>query len=118
MTYGEAHIFVLLSDWVVEGNKTRSIPVPDHIPRMKPDEAAAYYNKKIATEFKRLGYEKKVKSVQAVEIIQELEEEEQDFLCVISDFEINFPSLLKEVRDETNKMIRREALKISRIIND
>lgn len=96
MTYGEAHIFVLLSNWVVKGNTTLSVPLPPHNPRMKEDEALKYYGSKLKLVFEDSGYIKK-----------EIQK---------SDFEIRFPILLSEVQVKTKAMIKREVRKNNKLL--
>ena len=110
MTYGEAHIFVLLSDLVVIGNRTMSIQIPEHKPRMNRKEALSYYGNKIATEFHRLGYVKKAMTEYAPEPLKMQQN--------ISDFDIKFPIVLRAVRHETNKMIRHEARKNIKLLKE
>lgn len=59
MTYGEAYTYVMLSDWVNDGGKTKSVDIPNHLPRMGRAEAFEYYGKKFRDAFKELGYQQK-----------------------------------------------------------
>lgn len=61
-TYGEAHIYVLMSDWIMDGKKTVSVKTPPHKPRMGKAEAGVYYTDKINKEFIRLGYKREIRA--------------------------------------------------------
>ena len=90
-SYGEA--------WFQTKEKVNSIEVKFDdcvspvkcMPRMSKVPATAYYSKKCETVFDNLGMTKK-----------------------ISNLEPKFPQMIKEVMDQTKKILQREARKINR----
>jgi len=99
-SFGEAHIFVLESDWIVKDGRTASVPLPSHRPRMSRVEASKYYSDKINNA---MGWNQKP-AAQSIEESFVIKETAVD----ISVLEARCKVAFKKVRRATNVMIKNE----------